>query len=162
MEAITRQGSSFELAMRKDMPTWEPAPYLPKEHTRRLKALNPHLEWRWDGAFPHWQVWFNDRIDMPYIVHRVQDQMGQFQPIDNRVYDDVRKSLWWSQKAWRERAHILDEMRKKEQMSHEADVYDTHYQMGKEIAPLVRTLADARGSSHGKSVNMWQGANLND
>jgi len=125
------------------------APHLPKSVNKKLHLINPHFTAKWNGWYEKWDVWFNDTIKIPYVVIRTD-------VIDERTYKQLRYAMWWSQ-------HIKYNMTKGEQQTEKIkekkleDEEDKFNEMGKEVAPLLRSLKDAGTSSHGNSVTMFPG-----
>ncbi len=157
LKNVTRKGGEFQVErLRNDNTVNRPRPYLPSHFVHRLKALNPHLKFEWNGKCGYWEVWFHNGICESYKVYRVVDGYDRFRVIDGRVFDDIRHALWFSQRI----RHNIQDMEYKmlEARTHKkAQQYDEHVQAGKEIAPLMRTLDDAGTASHGKSKNLFPG-----
>jgi hypothetical protein len=128
-------------------------PILSTTDRRMLRHINPHLEAKWNRRFVRWEIWFDAHCGkMPYIIATAKE-------IDGRIFDELRHAFWWSQ-------HILHNMidmnekanRIKEQKLKKEE--ELHYDMGKEIAPLLRSMKDAGTSSHGNSKFMFPGADF--
>ena len=124
-------------------------PYLPKSVNKKLCKLNPHFSARWNSYYEKWDIWFNDTIKMPYIVLRTPY-------IDANTYKQLQYAMWISQHIKYHITKGLDQSEgiKAKKLKNEED---TFRQLGKEAAPLLRTLTDAGRSSHGNSVTMFPG-----
>jgi len=124
-------------------------PHLDRTVKEKLRAVNHNLSIRWNGHYEKWDIWSKDLYGIPYIVLRTP-------VIDARTYDQLRYAMWWSQ-------HIAYNMSKNMQKAEEnkekrlKDEENKFYDMGMEVAPLLRTLKDAGTSSHGRSVTMFPG-----
>jgi len=124
-------------------------PHLSRSVTKKLQLINPHFFAKWNGHYEKWDIWFNDTIKLPYIILRTSI-------IDDTTYKQVRYALYISQ-------HLKYNIGKGVEQSEKIiakklkDEEDDFCQMGKEIAPLLRTLANAGRSSHGRSVTMFPG-----
>ena len=125
------------------------APHLPKSVNKRLEKINSHFSARWNGHYEKWDIWFNDTIKIPYIVLRTTH-------IDNSTYKQLRYAMWISQNLKYHAKKGLDQSREINQKRLK-DEENKFYEMGREVAPLLRTLADAGKSSHGRSVTMFPG-----
>lgn len=125
------------------------APYLQKSVSKKLRELNPHLCARWNGHYEKWDIWFNDKIKIPYIVLRTSS-------IGAQTYQQVRYALWISQQI---KYHIQKGLEQSKEINKKRlkDEEDEFYRMGMEVAPLLRSLANAGNSSHGRSVTMFPG-----
>ena len=125
------------------------APHLQSSVKKKLLELNSHFLVRWNGCFEKWDIWFNDTIKMPYIVLRTPF-------IDNNTYKQLRYAMWISQNL---KYHLEKGLKKSEELKEKKlkSEEKTFYDMGMEVAPLIRTLANAGASSHGRSVTMFPG-----
>jgi len=125
------------------------APYLSGSVNKRLRKMNPNLSARWNSHYEKWDIWFNDTIKIPYIVLRTTS-------IDESTYKQLYYILWICQHL---KYHITKGLNQSEEIRAKKlkDEEDMFYQLGKEAAPLLRTLADAGKSSHGRSVTMFPG-----
>ena len=125
------------------------APHLSRSISEKLRQINPHFYARWNGLYEKWDIWFNDTIKMPYIVLRTSS-------IDDSTYKQLRYAMWVSN-------HLKYHFKRGFEQSKEIrekklrDEENRFYELGKEAAPLFRTLADAGNSSHGRSVTMFPG-----
>ena len=128
-----------------------------KRHVEELLRISPHLSFRWRVFFGYWEVWFNDRMNEPYLLHKVATVANEYMPVDGRTFSDLRRSFEWSRKKWADRWAEMERRQSYAKDRKEASEYDEHVQAGKEIAPLARTLADAGNSSHGSSVTQFHG-----
>ena len=125
------------------------APYLPKSINKKLRELNPHFRARWNGHYEKWDIWFNDKIKIPYIVLRTPS-------IGAQSYQQLRYAMWLSQRL---KYHYNKGFEQSEDINKKRlkDEEDEFYQMGMEVAPLLRSLANAGNSSHGRSTTMFPG-----
>lgn len=128
-------------------------PKLTSEHKRRLQGINRHLEAKWNRRFLRWDIWFDNHCGKaPYIV----ESAGV---IDDRLFTSLRHAFWFSQNIMRNVARMNDDF-KRTQAKKLKDEEDLHLDMGKEVAPLLRTMKDAGTSSHGNSKFLFPGADL--
>ena len=125
------------------------APHISKSVQKRLQKLNPHFSARWNGWYEKWDIWFNDTIKTPYIVLRTPS-------IDGDTFKQLQYAMWVSQHI---RYHCEKGLAKSEEMKQKKlrDEEDLYKEMGKEAAPLLRTIANAGTASHGRSVTMFPG-----
>jgi hypothetical protein len=124
-------------------------PKLTPLQNKRFRELNPHLDARWNRRFARWEIWWDDKIKRPYIVATAD-------VIDARIYDEIRHALWFSQRI-RKNIYRMHETGKKIREKKLRDEEDVHLQLGKEVAPLLRTMKDAGTSSHGRSKTRFPG-----
>ena len=160
---VTRRGDNIDIGnvQLKTKVELKPKPNLPKEESRKLRAISQHLSFQWNAYAGYWEVWFDNKLNEPYIVARVtDDHKSTYRPIDNRVYEELKKAFWESQRRWIERRVEMERKAEYAHQKREEYEYDMHYQSAKEIVPVLRTLHDAGNSSHGKSKFLWQGADL--
>ena len=128
------------------------APRLEAIIAKKLREINPHLVAKWHRKFERWEIWFDhDTSKLPRYIILTTNK------ITSETFDDLRKSFWYSQRGYKQfllKTQYEAEQRKKKA---EEDEFDTHYQMGKEAVPLLKTLKDAGASSHGQSKFMFHG-----
>ena len=124
-------------------------PHLDKSIKKKLHAINPHFEIRWNGHYEKWDIWHKDLYGIPYIVLRTSI-------IDSRTYQQLRYAMWISNHI---KYHLNKSDAKYEELKEKKlkDEEDKFNEMGKEVAPLLRSLHNAGKSSHGRSVTMFPG-----
>jgi hypothetical protein len=131
-------------------------PTIGRADRTRLHHINPHLEARWNRRFARWEIWFDAHCGkMPYIIE-VSDLPN---PFDDRLFTSLRHAFWFSQNIVKNVERMNREFRKKQEKKL-ADEEDMHYQLGKEVAPLLRSMKDAGNSSHGNSKFLFPGVDL--
>ncbi len=154
---ITRRANTYETISRLHTKRKViPQPYLDQVYRSKLSQLNSHLSFRWNGQFGLWEIWFDNKAREPYIVLKVTNFDGSYRPVDGRVFNDIREAFCFSQDIKRN-MYEMEHRAKLKREKMEADNYDSHYQMGKDVAPLMKTLVDAGTSSHGTSKTKFAG-----
>lgn len=131
-------------------------PSLPVNFIRQLNQINTQLEVHWEKKLDKWSIWGRNKHGMPYMALLIKNDDGSYRPPDGRTLAQIRYNMWWSTRI---RDRIWKMQNKYETMLEKTDekLEDDSYQMGKEIAPVLRSLADAGTSSHGKSKFMHPG-----
>ncbi len=126
------------------------SPTLSKTMKHALYGINPHLEAKWNARLERWEIWFNDKIREPYIIVVTKNHF------DRRILDEVRHSFWFSQHI---KQNSIEMQNKAEYAKIKRDEYnhDNFLEVSKEAEPLLKSLADAGTSSHGRSKTMFQG-----
>ena len=126
-------------------------PFMPHCTERKLKEISPYLEAKWSFHLEKWEIWFvcSTASSPPYIIMTVPQ-------ITAETYRELRRSFWWSQKI-KYNMNVMLEKQEQYKAKTLANEEDDHMQMGKEVAPLLRTLKDAGTSSHGKSKFKFPG-----
>jgi len=124
-------------------------PELPKGVLTRLWNINPHFLVKWDWHGECWQIWHKDLDGVPYVAATTHS-------FNERFYDNLRFGMWWSMHAMRN-AKELNEKRKYAVAKKKKQERELFEDLGKEVRPLMRSLADAGTSSHGKSKFMFEG-----
>ncbi len=128
-------------------------PELSETNKRMLKQINPNLEAKWHRRFARWEIWFNNHCgQMPYIIANAKE-------IDGRLFDELRHAFWWSQHI-KHNAYDMYQKSLEVKAKKLKEEDDVHYQMGKEVAPLLKSLKDAGNSSYGNSKFMFPGADF--
>ncbi len=127
------------------------SPMIPYGTERKLKEISPYLQAKWSSHLEKWEIWFicSTAESPPYIIMTVPQ-------ITAETYLDLRRSFWWSKKI-KYNMNVMNEKLEQRTAKTLADEEDEHMEMGKEIAPLLRTMKDAGTSSHGSSKTKFSG-----
>ena len=126
------------------------APGLTYDTKRRLREINPHFSARWDTRRGKWNIWFESDGRCPYIVATIQNEYGNYLPIDGRAYSKLRFILWYNQR-------IMDTLRDADYADELADAAadEREYQRYRDIAyenrRVVQMMRRDLGVSSGKS-----------
>ena len=126
-------------------------PKLSKTFIHDLKGINPCLNAKWESRLKRWEIWFDSKgCGKHYIILTSKDH------IDSRTLSDIRRAFWWSQHP---RVNSIEMQNEAEyaKIKRDEQHYDDFVEIGKEVAPLLKTLADAGTSSYGKSKTMFEG-----
>lgn len=123
---------------------------------RRLKDINSTLDFRWDKIYKRWNLVHEKHGCFPYIEMTICKRDGSYRPVDERVFKQLQYDMWWS-------AHIKQNTTKMDleseyaqeriEKQHDDDIRE----VAKEMAPLVASLGDAQGGSHGNSKFKFAG-----
>ncbi|KKM18901.1 hypothetical protein LCGC14_1661020, partial [marine sediment metagenome] len=81
---------------------------IPEDLRLRLKQINSTLYFKWDRWHLCWNVVHKRPGAMPYIVFPVQDEDGSYRPIDNRAFEQIRRSIWWSTEGIKRQARAME------------------------------------------------------
>ena len=125
-------------------------PTLSKTMKHALHGISPHLEAKWERRLERWEIWFDNHMNQPYIIVISKNHF------DKRILDEVRHAFWFSQHIKRNMYEMQNEA-EYAKIKRDEQHDDDFLQAGKEVAPLLKTLADAGTSSYGKSKTMWEG-----
>lgn len=119
---------------------------------RRLKNINSTLSFKWDKIDSCWNVVHKRIGDMPYIVMKVDVKR-----IDDKVFDEIEKSMWWSARGIKYGMNKMLARYNDYQDKLSERQTDMSREYAKRLSPLVATMADAKGSSHGNSRWLFHG-----
>ncbi len=123
---------------------------------RRLKGINSTLDFRWDKIYKRWNLVHEKLGSIPYIETTICNKDGSYRPIDERVFNQLKYDMWWSEHIKYHATKMDLEAgyeRERIEKRHDGEIRD----VAKELAPLVATIGDAHGSSHGNSKFMHHG-----
>lgn len=134
-------------------------PYLDKRWVLALHDISPVFDFKWDSLHGYWII-VQHKVGQPdWVVMAVTNANREYRDIDSSVFKDLRFAIMvashggyreWSQKE-QNRTLVTQEKRKQ----HE---YEEALQAGKEVAPLLRSIADAGTTSiHGRSKFRFPG-----
>ena len=133
-------------------------PHLDKHWTLRLHDISPNFDFRWDNINSYWTI-IQHKVGYDWVVSSVSDRRGIYRPIDGRTLEELRFGLMVAShggyKEWakKHRQATIDTRERNDKYQDEENL-----QMGKEVAPLLASLADAGTTSiHGKSKFMFPG-----
>ncbi len=134
-------------------------PYLDKRWNRYLHDIRQDFNFEWDRTQKRWVVVHNKPCAPPYVVAGVNEIGKPFRPLNSYVLHDIRRAMYigsqhggykmWAREQMNEAAY-----RKRALQRHEDE---ETLQAGKEVAPLLRSIADAGKESYGKSVFKFPG-----
>ena len=126
------------------------APGLAHDTIRRLRSIDRHFTPRWNRNKMHWEIWFESRGRIPYMVTPVVNENQQYIPIDNRTFRKLRRTLWYNQR-------IMDTLREIEYAEERAQMAadEKERQKFRDIAmdnlSLFRTIQREAGLDSGKT-----------
>ncbi len=123
----------------------------------KLKQINATLSFKWDRLSKCWNI-VHERIgQMPYVVMPVKNIYGSYCPINEKTFEQIRRSIQWSTRGIARQARDMEikegYAREKLDKDDKQDAKD----FAKAMASPVMTLYDAGSSSHGCSKFMHPG-----
>lgn len=130
---------------------------LPPDLRFRLKQINSTLSFKWDRWHLCWNIVHKRPGAMPYVVMKITNNDGSYCPINERTFEQIKRSIWWSTEgiARQARAMEIKEEYAKEKLD-KNDKQDAK-EFAKAIASPVMTLYDANGGHWGNSKFMFPG-----
>lgn len=134
-------------------------PHLDKRWRLAVKDISHNFDLEWDDYRHRWHI-VQRRIAAPdWVIMAWCDSDGKFKPLNSQMLSDLRFAKMvashggyhkWTQKQ-QQRTLYAQEKRKEQE-------YDEALQAGKEVAPLLRSIADAgKNSEHGQSKFKFPG-----
>lgn len=94
---------------------------------------------------------------MPYIVTPVRSDYGSYCPINERTFEQIRRSIWWSTEGIARQARRMEIAEEYAREKADKDYKEDAKDFAKAIASPVMSLYDARGGHYGCSKFLFTG-----
>lgn len=75
---------------------------------RRLNDIESTLSFKWDRWHLCWNIVHKRIGEIPYIVMVIQNPDRSYQPIDERTFEQIKKSIWWSSIGIKRQAKFME------------------------------------------------------
>ena len=118
---------------------------VPKHLQQRLSAIQSTLSFKWDRWYRCWNVVHAKIGQVPYIVMTVTNPDNSYRPIDDRTFEQIRKSIWWSTEGIARQARKMQNNAEHAKAKLNRELRENNRDFAKEMAyPVMNVL---RGNS---------------
>ena len=114
---------------------------VPKRLRDDLKRILSTLSFKWDSRYLCWNVVCTPINKLPYIIMQVRGANGSYLPINDKTFEQIRKSIWWSTEGIARQARKMAERAdENNRLQRKADK-ERHRDYAKEMAyPLMNVM----------------------
>ncbi len=83
-------------------------PTINKRHVKRLAALSPNFKFEWNMRKSRWEIIHYRAGELPYCAVPICYEDGSYRPVDERAFEDLYYSLWFSMHSGYNTQKLLD------------------------------------------------------
>lgn len=124
---------------------------IPNYLRSRLRAIQSTLSFKWDRWHFCWNVVHSRIGQMPYIIMNVPH------PVDERAFEQIRRSIWWSTEGIARQARNMENEEGYAREKIDNDRKEKSKDFARELAYPIMNEMRGNGYSHGGSNFMFPG-----